>query len=96
MHRLVADKIRRDPSLWERVPRTLARWRRQVDPATQPYLREWEALASQGMEVCLAVATERSEHATALRQSSPFVCILTHHERFAFLKRWRSEASHAA
>lgn len=86
MHRLVADKIRRDPALFEKAKGTLARWRTVVCPASQPYLEEWERLMKQGADACLAVAVEDSERANALRQSSPFAGILTNQERFSFLK----------
>jgi hypothetical protein len=88
LHRLVADKMKRDPALFDRARSTLARWRTSVAPATQPYLAEWERLMDQGMEACLAVAVEDSEKGNALRQSSPFCGLLTNQERFAFLKTW--------
>ena len=91
MHRLVADKIRAEPALFERAKQTLARWRVTVCSASQPYLMEWERLMAQGMESCLAVATENSQRAAALRQSSPFAGILTNQERFAFLKKWKHD-----
>lgn len=89
LHRLIAEKIRRDPILFERVRTTLARWRRIVCPSAQTYLVEWERLANQGVDACIAVATEDSERAAALRQSSPFAGVLTNQERFAFLKEWK-------
>ena len=94
MHRLVAEKIRQDPALFDKATVTLARWRKTVCASSQPYLHEWERLMNQGMEACLAVAVEDSEHATALRQSSPFAGLLTHQDRFAFLKAW--SLNHAA
>lgn len=88
LHRLIADKIRRDPSLFKRTEGTLARWRTTVCCASQPYLEEWERLMNQGIDACLAVAIEDSPRATALRQSSPFSGVLTNQERFAFLRTW--------
>jgi hypothetical protein len=84
MHRLIADKIRRDPALFEHVFSNLNRWKTLVSANTQPYLKKWERLANLGIEPCLAVATEDSERAATLRQSSPFSGILSHKERFAF------------
>jgi hypothetical protein len=84
MHRLIADKIRKEPALFDHVFSNLEHWETRVCDATQPYLREWERLAQQGMEPCLAVATEDSERAATLRQSSPFAGVLTDRERFAF------------
>lgn len=94
MHRRIAEKISRDPILFERVKQTLKRWHTLVPPASRPYLEEWQRLVDAGMETCLAVATEDSRQAAALRQSSPFVDILSHQERFAFLRSWSEE--HAA
>ena len=88
LHRLIADKIRRDPRLFGNVKETLSRWRASVCISSQPYLDEWDRLVSQGMEVCLSAAEEDSPHATALRQSSPFSAVLTYRERFSFLKAW--------
>jgi hypothetical protein len=94
MHCLIAEKISRNPALFERVTRTLRHWRVVVCTASQPYLQEWETLVAQGLPACLAMATQNSEHAAALRQSSPFTGILTHQERFAFLKSWSQDETH--
>lgn len=89
MHRLVAEKIRNDPALFEKAKMTLTRWRTTVCTNSQPYLEEWESLMNRGMETCLAVAVEDSERARALRQSSPFAGILSNEERLTFLKTWQ-------
>lgn len=89
LHRLVVEKIRREPVLFDNVNRTLAHWRTIVCVNSQPYLKEWEQLVNQGIDACLAAAVEDSEHADAMRQASPFCGILTNQERFAFFKEWR-------
>lgn len=94
MHRLVADKIRREPALYAAALATLRHWRVVVDSSAQPYLAEWERLFEQGLDDCLAVAVEDSERAAALRQCSPFPSVLNNQERFAFLQAWSRE--HAA
>ena len=94
MHRLIATKIRQSPALFDKARATLARWRSTVCISSQPYLLEWERLMGLGVEACLAVALEDSERATALRQSSPFAGLLSHQERFVFLKTWSQD--HAA
>jgi hypothetical protein len=91
LHELVAEKIRRDPALLERAGEILERWRRQVDPRTVVYLDEWRRLVASGMDECLKVAVEDSEHAAALRQSSPLSCLLGGKERQFFLKDWRRQ-----
>jgi hypothetical protein len=91
MHQLIAEKIRHNPKLFQKVQMTLERWQPIVSPDSQPYLEEWRRFAEQGMEACLAVATDESEYATTLRQSSPFCGILTNRERFIFLKSWKQD-----
>ena len=88
LHRLLAEKIRQDPNLFDNMKRTLARWRTIVCASSQPYLEEWEQLVKQGIDACLAVATEDSERANAMRQASPFCGILTNEERWEFLLEW--------
>lgn len=89
LHRLVAEKIRNNPDLMQHARATLTRWQTQVDGASQPYLKQWDTLINQGIDVCLKTCIEESQLATALRQSSPFCGVLTHKERFEFLKNWR-------
>ena len=91
LHRLVAERVMRNPVLFEKARMTLARWRGTVCVASQPYLEEWERLMNESVEACLSVAVEDSQRAAALRQSSPFAGILTNRERFVFLKQWRSD-----
>lgn len=88
LHRLVAEKIRRDPALLDRVRATITRWRPTMADSSMPYLEEWDRLLAQGIDACLAVAIEDSERGAALRQSSPFTGILTRQERYRFFKDW--------
>ena len=88
LHELVADKIRADPALLERARENLRRWRPTMSAGSLPYLDEWERLVGAGLEACLAVATEDSERATALRQSTPFGGVLTNVERNRFFRDW--------
>ena len=94
MHKLVAGKVRADVRLLEQARDTLRRWHETSSPRTVGYLNAWQSLLDSGVEACLAVATEDSERAAALRQSSPLSCLLSNQERFAFLKDWK--ARHAA
>lgn len=88
LHRLIAEKIQQEPALFERVKATLARWETIACANSQPYIREWQRLADLGLEKCLAVATEDSEQAAALRQASPFCGILSEEERGEFFLAW--------
>jgi hypothetical protein len=92
MHRLIAEKIRRDPALLEGVKATLARWRSAEDGSARPYDEPWERALREGLEPTIRLALEESERGDAMRQCSPFPGILTPRERFAFLRAWK--ASH--
>lgn len=93
LHRLVADKIRRDVTLFEIARANVARWRASATPNDRHYLDAWARLLDNGLEQALEAATADSEEAAALRQSSPFAGVLTSRERFAFLEAW--SATHA-
>jgi len=94
LHRLIADKLRREPQRFGQVLATLEHWRAAVDPRAQPYVERWQAMARQGLDACLQAATEDTDQGRALRQASPFAGILTHKERFAFFRQWAEEHRH--
>ncbi|HEY4166129.1 MAG TPA: hypothetical protein VGM96_05110, partial [Reyranella sp.] len=55
------------------------------------YLEAWERLLSLDIESMLAVATQESEEAAALRHVSPFAGVLTQEERLAIIRRRRAK-----
>lgn len=89
LHHFIADKLRKDPGLFDCVKATIKRWHKIVCENSQRYVMEWERLTEQGLEACLAVALEESERATTLRQCSPFGCVLTPRERYEFMNEWK-------
>jgi hypothetical protein len=91
LHKLVADKVRADDRLLGQARDTLTRWYKVASPRSFTYLDEWRRLFDLGIDECLAAAVEDSERAAALRQCSPLSCLLTHQERFAFLKQWKHQ-----
>jgi hypothetical protein len=96
LHRAVAAKLRRDPSLINNVWETLTRWR-EMDPrsAADTYLDEWAELLRAGLEPTLAMLEDDGDHAADLRQCSPFTRVLTQDERAQVLAAtgcWRAPA----
>jgi hypothetical protein len=89
MHRLIVEKVRREPALLEAAKATLARWRSTGDTSTQLYDEQWERALTDGVDATARVALEESERGDAMRQCSPFSSILTPKERFAFLRAWK-------
>lgn len=90
LHQLVAEKVRQDQSLLLKAQAVLNHWHQTASPRTFVYLDAWQNLLDQGLDACLAGATEASERGDALRQASPLACLLTSRERFAFLKQWKA------
>ena len=94
----VAEHVRRDPS---HVTRALARVDARLaraDDSTRWSDEQWRrlllnALASpQGLDAVLAVLEDRTEDAARLRQSAPFVGVLSQDERSSLLAELRSDA----
>lgn len=80
MHRAIARKIRREPNLYKRARRTLARWEK-VKRACPPPLREWkEILRDNDPKDVLRLLTRAGDNETRLRSTSPFRGILTQRE----------------
>ena len=92
MHRLIADKIRAEPKLFEIASQNIERWSRTPGRNVQ-LLAVWSRLLEQGIPVALAVATEDSERARELRQSTPFAGVLSPKERWSFLRQWNATNS---
>lgn len=80
MHRAMARKIRKEPKLFQRARRTLARWER-VKRACPPPMREWkQILDTNDMDAVLRLITRKDDEGQRLRSTSPFCTILTPRE----------------
>ena len=89
MHKLAAAKVRAHPELLDLARETVQRWKRTAPSRAHALLDEWIALIDRGVDDCLSVAEEDSEHARQLRQSSPLPCLLDRRERNEFMRSWR-------
>jgi len=84
--RAIAERIRHDPSVVEDARRYIARRLAAASSGEQLELREWDALLSTKSTARLTrFLTESSEQATRLRQSLPFLDVLSPEERRAIL-----------
>jgi hypothetical protein len=88
MTRRIAEKIRLRPELMEIASENLRHWKKKVRP-WPPALREWEQILSRNsQEQILAILTQDNDEGQRLRQSDPFVGILTEKERTWFLENY--------
>lgn len=88
MHRAIVRKIRREPRLFNRARRTLARWQ-EGKRACPPPLREWnQILRNNDMNAVLRMLTRPDEEGNRLRSIAPFCGILTEREREVIWARY--------
>jgi len=90
LHRVVAEKLERDPSLLQVAQGNIARWRRQG--VRSPYFLEWERILTEPLPSVLELLRSPDERAVRLRQSSPFAGILSEQERLAIYNAFAARA----
>lgn len=90
LHKLVAEKLKADPSLIQIAKSNLQRW----GTTDRPALEEWGKLLNNGISYIVGLLQERSENATRLRQSSPFAGILSEDERLRVYEAFRPRPHH--
>lgn len=87
---LIAAKIRKHPELMDFVranlDQTLSESR--LSESGKDALREWQAiLATHSFDEVLEILTQNSDEGQRLRQSTPFLGILTQQERMEIFRR---------
>lgn len=88
MHRAIVRKIRRQPKLFQRASRALARWQR-ARGACSANMREWkQILRDNKMETVLRILTREDDESQRLRSTAPFCDILTQREVKAVRARY--------
>jgi hypothetical protein len=91
-HRVVAEKLRRDPRVLERARQRVADWLRS--PVGPPrYARSWREVLERDVESVAAFLVERSDRADELRQSSPFAGALDASKRWRIWRETRGLAA---
>jgi hypothetical protein len=80
LHRSLAAKLQAEPQSIATARRRL-NWLRMKNPAAARYYDEWDALLDGDIERLIAVMTDASSHACALRQENPFVDLVDQRER---------------
>jgi hypothetical protein len=91
MARRIAEKIHRSPGLMKIARENLRHWKK-VRKSWPRCLREWEEILEQNpTDKILAILTQDNDEGQRLRQSDPFVGILTDNERTWFLEKYEPE-----
>jgi hypothetical protein len=87
LHRAVAEKLRRQPSLVSIARENLKRWAATAGRSA-PYLDEWTRILDLPLEDILRLIEEQGERMTALRQCSPFAGVFEPEQRWAIYARF--------
>jgi len=93
LHGIIAQRMRNDPTLFDRARQTLGRLLATRPVNEQPLLRQWQEIMDAGIESCIAAMTEDTESGRQRRQSAPFAGLLPPRERERLLREWST--SHA-
>jgi hypothetical protein len=86
LHRLVAERLRADPSLLERARDRVEAWLRE-GPVHPRWAEGWRRLLEQPLDDLLRVLVDPGPEAHDLRQSPPFAGVLDARTRWAALRR---------
>ena len=92
MARAVAEKLERDPGLFEIAKENLRRWKKTLVP-WPPALGEWERIVEDGLVRAIVNLLDDSPDGRRLRQSHPFPGVLTPQERNEILRRHESTSA---
>jgi hypothetical protein len=86
LHAAIARKLIANPSLIDQARLTLQRWKGLHGPELPSYFGDWERVLQRRPEEVAGLLVSMTEDATRLRQSSPFVNVLTPDERSKILE----------
>jgi len=86
LHAAIARKLIANPSLIDQARLTLQRWKELHGPELPSYFGDWERVLQRRPEEVAGLLVSMTEDATRLRQSSPFVNVLTPDERSKILE----------
>ncbi|MDE2481572.1 MAG: hypothetical protein KGN02_05245 [bacterium] len=84
LHRLVATKVQRDPSLLRIALRNIARFENRS--GSNPYYLRWKEIIASGPESTVEALLDTGELGQTLRSASPFAGILTDEERLTIIR----------
>ncbi|MBN1605458.1 MAG: hypothetical protein JW940_02440 [Polyangiaceae bacterium] len=87
LHARIADRLAADATPLERARGRVRRWE-QTGSVASPYVVGWRAVLAGSAADVAAFLREPSEHATELRQVSPFAGSITPRERWQI---WREQ-----
>jgi hypothetical protein len=92
LHRLVAERIRREPRLVDKARARVQAWLRDGS-VSRPWAEAWREALEGPLEQLLALLVDPGQRACDLRQSSPFAGFLEPRARWEAWRRVRRSIS---
>ena len=92
IHRLIAERVRREPGLLQQALRRVDAWVAE-GKMSPTYAEAWRKLLAGPVDALVAVLGDSGERAAALRQCTPFVGVIDQETR---LRVWRQERDRMA
>lgn len=89
LHRAIIKRLRENPDLWEKPLRNIERWTDKEGRLPGCYYVWKMLLTTMSHEDILKLLLSRSQRATHLRSSSPFVGIIDQETRDRIFRKYR-------
>lgn len=89
LHAAVADRVRADPSLLDRVKQRVDDWL-HAGTVARAYAEAWREILARPVDEVARFLEDPGERARLLRQTSPFAGVLDPRTRWAIWRRARS------
>lgn len=86
LHRMVAERLRADPTLLEKARTRVAGWLADGS-VPRPAAEAWRAELERPVDEVIATLTETAERARRLRRSSPFAGVVDPRTRWEVWRR---------
>ncbi|MCC6223203.1 MAG: hypothetical protein IT201_06885 [Thermoleophilia bacterium] len=90
-HRLIGERLERDPEALRRARERVARWLTENGPVDRGRALRWQELLHRPLPELVRALNRDDDDARDLRQNSPFAGILTSQERWRVIRETRSE-----
>ena len=85
-HRLVAERLERDPEVLRRARERVASWVARGGRVDPVYARRWQAVLERPAAQIARILVADNETSRDLRQNTPFAGVLTNEERWRIIR----------
>ena len=95
LHRAIAERVRRDPSVLERARARVQGWLDNGE-VSRYWAEEWDSVLSRSTEDICSWLVDESEHARSMRQVTPFAGAIDARTRWRIWREVRAAMEETA